>query len=232
MKQTIKVALITTLLAIGITATAQQNKIVFGAKAGFLFSDMSSGYPNHTKIKHAFTGGLTLDYYFSRDFYLASGLEFANKGSKHDIVNEHAESRITFQKSTIAAMYLQIPIHAGYKFDLSRETRLHVQAGPYIAYGLGGDTELGDIVKIEDGDGTVLVDLNDYVVTNGLWKRGYNTFSDEAFRRFDWGVGLAAAVEYQHVNIGLKFDLGLYNIDRQDNKVKNRTGYVTLGYKF
>ncbi|WP_029906441.1 porin family protein [Prevotella sp. 10(H)] len=233
MKQIFKISLIAIFFSAALITNAQEKKLVFGAKAGFVFSDLS-GYQFDTKIKYGFTAGLTFDYFLKPNIFLTTGLEVANKGSKFEIVDNYPEinTKITFKKSTAAAIYLQIPVHAGYQFDLSKTTRLSVQAGPYVAYGVGGQTELGDKVEIQSPDGTSTIGLAEYMkMTNG-WRRGEETFSDTGFRDFDFGVGAGAAIEYEHVNIGLKFDFGLYDVARGEEKVKNRNGYITLGYKF
>lgn len=233
MKQIIRITFATVFLIAGLSADAQEQKFFFGAKAGFVFSDLSE-YNYDTKMKHSFTGGLTFDYFLNRDLYLSSAIEFVNKGIKFDLLNvdEEMGESINFKKSTVAANYLQVPIHVGYKFDLSKSTRLMLQAGPYVAYGIGGQTELGDEVVIKTPEGTTSMGLSEYISMINGWRRGEETFSDTHFRELDWGVGIGLAIEYQHVNIGLKYDFGLYDISRDTKKVKNRNAYVTLGYKF
>lgn len=239
MKQIIKITLAAIFLIGGLSVSAQERKFFFGAKAGFVFSDLSN-YPYETKMKHAFTGGLTFDYFLNSDLYLSSAIEFANKGAKFDLLNNNEEqgTSVSIKESTVAASYLQVPVHLGYKFDLSEKTRLMIQAGPYIAYGISGQTEFGDEVVLKTPGGTTTMNLNEYMrhlPYNSLidtWMRGKETFSDTHFREFDWGIGIGLGVEYEHVNISFKYDFGLYDISRGDGKVKNRNAYVTLGYKF
>ncbi|MBK5722734.1 PorT family protein [Dysgonomonas sp. Marseille-P4677] len=232
MKQTSRIVFISMFLLVCMLSKAQERKLYFGVKAGFMFSDMS-GYPSDTKIKHAFTGGLTFDYFINSDLYLSSALEYANKGNKFDHVDEsYVEAIVTFKKSTVAAMYLQMPIHVGYKFDINKSTRLMIQGGPYIAYGLGGQTELGNDVIIQTQAGTTTTTLADYMASTNSWRRGEETFSEARLREFDWGIGLGLTLEYEHVNVGLRYDHGLYDIARWEKAVRNRAGYITFGYKF
>ncbi|MDR2001644.1 MAG: PorT family protein [Prevotella sp.] len=233
MRQIIKITLASIFLIAGFSANAQEKKFLFGAKAGFVFSDLSE-YSYKTKMKHSFTGGLTFDYFLNRDLYLSSAIEFSNKGTKFDLLNkdEKEGTSINFKESTVSANYLQVPIHVGYKFDLSEKTRLMVQAGPYVAYGISGQTELGDEVVLRTPEGTTTMSLNDYMKMIDGWRRGEETFSDTHFREFDWGIGIGLGVEYEHVNISFRYDFGLYDISREAEKVKNQNAYVTLGYKF
>ncbi|MFC4676477.1 porin family protein [Dysgonomonas termitidis] len=239
MKQKIKITLAAIFLIGGLSVSAQEKKFFFGAKAGFVFSDLSE-YSYKTRMKHSFTGGLTFDYFLNRDLYISSAIEFANKGAKFDLLNKNEEegTSLDIKNSTIAAFYIQVPVHLGYKFDLSEKTRLMVQAGPYIAYGVGGPTELGDEVILKTPGETITMNLNEYMrhlpyynLIND-WRRDKETFSDTHFREFDWGIGIGMGVEYEHVNISFRYDFGLYNISQEAGKVKNRNASVTLGYKF
>lgn len=233
MKQKIKITLAAIFLIGGLSASAQEKKFFFGAKAGFVFSDLSE-YSYKTRMKHSFTGGLTFDYFLNRDLYISSVIEFANKGAKFDLLNKNEEegTSLDIKNSTIAAFYIQVPVHLGYKFDLSEKTRLMVQAGPYVAYGISGQTELGDEVVLRTPEGATTMSLNDYIKMIDGWRRGEETFSDTHFREFDWGIGIGMGVEYEHVNISFRYDFGLYNISQEAGKVKNRNASVTLGYKF
>lgn len=116
--------------------------------------------------------------------------------------------------------YLQLPIHVGYKLTISDATKIGFHAGPYLAYGV-----------------------------DGSWKAkggSLDVFGDDAFlkmKRFDFGIGGGAFVEFDKFNIGLSYDLGLTNISDFDNGViegidtsdistKNVAAYLTVGYKF
>ena len=79
-------------------------------------------------------------------------------------------------RTKVQNSYLTIPILAAYKFDITDNTKFVINAGPYLAIGLGGKVkEDGDNCKIFDDKG-------------GDWKR------------FDlglqWGVGVELGEHY------------------------------------
>lgn len=240
MKQIIKTSMIAILLISGLTANAQyqyryeQPRLTFGVKSGVVFSDLG-GYRFSTNNKFGYTGGLVFNYFFKSDnFYASTGLEFSNKGSKFDLVVEDEMTKIkkTYLKSRIVAMYLQMPFHIGYKFDLSERSRLFIQGGAYIAYGVEGENELGDRVRIESAEGVQEIPLRDDEGGLHGMKVNWKTFDDNGFKRFDVGLGAAIAYEYDHVNIAFKYDWGLSDAKQNTGKARNRTGYITLGYRF
>ncbi|MDR1884607.1 MAG: PorT family protein [Prevotella sp.] len=247
MKQIIKITLATLLFVASLAANAQERKFIFGAKAGFVFSGLD-GYFYETEIKSAFTGGFTFDYFLNSGLHLSSAIEFVNKGAKFDFkVPKDQWVERTYEKSTVSAMYIQLPVHIGYRFNVSRRARLYIDAGPYIACGIGGQTELGDNVRLKLPEGDETKSLDEWMKQTNGWRRSGNTFGNKpksnykeyhwmllgkGFKEFDWGLGAGLAIEYDHINIGLKYDFGLYNLSQEDNNVKNRSAYATLGYKF
>lgn len=234
MKQFAKITLIAIFLFIGQTAKSQMSeRLVLGLKAGVAVSTLS-GYPYENMAKPTFNFGVTMDYKLNESLYITSAVEFVNKGAKFHLVNEHPEGNrtVTFDKSTVCAMYLQMPLHVGYRFNVSQNTNVVVHAGPYIAYGLSGKVELGDKVILKTSEGTTVVGLNDYIVSIGGVSREEETFSEEAFKKFDWGLGAGAKLEYNNTNIGVRYDIGLYDLARWDKGVYNKNFYATVGYKF
>lgn len=192
-----------------IGASAQSSPLQFGVKAGANLSNWS-GDINDTDAKFGFNVGVTVDYAFNTNWYLMSGLEFTTKGAKIDLITDYTGEYAT-AKLTGNAMYLQLPIHAGYKLPIAENTNLVFHAGPYLAYGVGGKVT----TKI-DGFGKVKDDF----------------FGDHSFKRFDFGLGFGAGVEFGKINAGLGYDFGLVNINQGIGTVRNMNGYLSVGYKF
>ena len=80
--------------------------------------------------------GVGMDYGFSEKWSLQSGLMISSKGWKY---KEEGE------KMTFRPIYLDIPILAAYKFNISDNTKFVINAGPYLAFGLGGKAKYGDV---------------------------------------------------------------------------------------
>lgn len=198
----IKVVLFAVALLIGVSASAQDQKAIFGVKGGVNMSNLS-GDVNGNKAKIGFNVGITLDYAFTPEWYLLTGLEYTTKGAKFD--------KIDGFKPSINAAYIQLPIHAGYKLEVSDATKVVFHAGPYLAYGVNGKAKAKtDGVEISE-----------------------NTFGDDGFKRFDFGVGLGVGLEFGKIGVGLGYDFGLVNIiDLSGASVKNGNAYLSVGYKF
>lgn len=208
MKTIIKTTLIVAALFFGLTMNAQDQPITFGVKVGANLSNFGGDVENN-KAKFGFNGGVTIDYAITPDFYLLSGLEFTTKGAKYEY-KEEGEN----EKGTMNAMYLQLPIHAGYKLTIAEGTKLVFHAGPYIAYGIGGK------ITDEDSEGKVKWDF-------------FGSKEEGLAKRFDFGLGLGAGVEFGKINVGLGYDFGLLNISHsKEGKLRNMNAYLTVGYKF
>lgn len=88
--------------------------------------------------------------------------------------------------------YLELPVHVGYRQVLNDRFAAVYGIGPYVGWGLWGGYKL-------DGDSGFDV----------------NVFTDDEYRRFDWGAGLSVALETRRLQIGASYDISF----RRPNKV-------------
>lgn len=186
-------------LAISITQVkAQEKPVTFGVKAGVNLSNFG-GDIKDTKSVFKYQVGFTTDIALLKNLYILTGLDFQVKGSKNKL---KSAGDIKYNP-----MYLSIPAHLGYKFELSSGSKLVIDAGPYIAYGIGGKVK---------GDGS-----------------SEKIFGDNRLKRLDYGIGGGIGFEFNKFCVNAGYDLGLANIsDMKGTKVKNRNAYLTFGYKF
>ena len=178
-----------------LTMSAQEDS-KWTVKAGMGMSSIV-GSDADTKSVLSYKAGISYDLGLSEKFSIIPGLEFVTKGFKSDAID-----------GNISMSYLQVPIHAAYKFSISDNMKLSVKAGPYVAYGLfGSDIEWygGGETNVFDSDG------------------GYN--------RFDAGVNVGASVDFNTFTIGVEYSRGLTKLD-SDYKQYNQAFGVVLGYKF
>ncbi len=202
MKKTIKSLFVLVLLISGVTnLTAQDNRLTLGVKGGINLSTLSMKDIPNPDSKVGFNLGLTVDYELGQRVYLLTGLEINTKGGKWKLYE---------LKASINQVYLQLPIHVGYKFEITESTKLVLHAGPYLAYGIGGKSKLEFEGQEEKED----------------------TFGSDGLKKFDVGIGLGFGVEFNQMCLGLGYDLGLYNISGEEESAKNRNFYLSIGYKF
>ncbi|MFT3993023.1 MAG: porin family protein [Dysgonomonas sp.] len=200
--KTVKVILFAVALLIGANANAQLGILPFsfGIKGGVNSSNFG-GDAKDTSSKAGWNAGLTLDVSLPASFYVASGVELTTKGAKFEGLGFE-------EKASANPLYIQVPIHLGYKISLVPTTKLVIHAGPYWAYGLTGK------VKV-DGEKT------DFFGKNGIAKKN------------DFGIGVGAGVKVLILNIGVGYDFGLANISDVDGtKIRNRNAYVSAGISF
>jgi hypothetical protein len=212
MKTIIKTTFVAITLLTTIIASAQEKPITFGVKAGVNLSNFTGDY---YKSKIGFRAGVSVDYAFTQDLYLLTGLNYSLQGAKLDLGNavsgtignalgslgdlgnifgdlgnilgNELGKKVGSKKTNVS--YLQLPIHLGYKLEITEETKLVFHAGPYLGYALKKD-----------------------------------------YKDFDYGVGLGTGAEFGKFGVDLGWDFGLAKVGV--GNAKNMNGYLTVGYKF
>ena len=194
--------MVVVLLAIASLAGAQN--FSFNVKGGLNLSNLS-GDVEDNKVKPGFHIGVGADYNFAPNMAIQSALLYSAKGAKADLEGIDI---------TLNANYLQLPVHFAYKIDAAPGTKVVLHAGPYIAYGVGGE------IKGKESGVTVAIDTFDGDI--GLMKR------------LDAGLGLGVSTEFVPILLDLGWDMVLINVARDsgNESVKNQNAYLTKGYRF
>lgn len=184
---------------LGMFALAGFSQVKWDAKFGMNFSNMTK--IDESKAFPGFTLGVGMDYGFNENWSLQSGLMISSKGFKFKEGD---------WKDKYRPIYLDIPILAAYKFNISDNTKFVINAGPYLAIGLGGKNKETDEEDIKLFD-----------------KDGYD------WKRFDlgiqYGIGLELSDRYL---INLTGQNGFISpVDGGDDP-KNMTFSIGVGYRF
>lgn len=188
---------------LGMFALAGFSQVKWDAKFGMNFSNMTKD--SEAKALPGFHLGVGMDYGFSENWSLQSGLLISSKGYKY----KEGE-----YKETTRPIYLDIPILAAYKFNISDNTKFVINAGPYLAFGLGGKNKVDGIDESE------------------------KVFGDDGWKRFDlgiqYGVGLEIGEHYLANLTGQNGFISPYDFpDGYDgDKPKNMTFSIGVGYRF
>lgn len=189
---------------LGMFALAGFSQVKWDAKVGMNFSNMTKF--DDTKALPGFNLGVGMDYGFSENWSLQSGLIISSKGYK---LKDYAKVR---------PIYLDIPILAAYKFNISDNTKFVINAGPYLAFGLGGKC------KFDEG--------GDYKLFKG------EDGEDAEYSRFDLGIQYGIGLEIgDHYLVNLTGQNGFISpFDYPDgydgDKPKNMTFSIGVGYRF
>ena len=228
----------------GITATSaqefrdmfgsdQKGKISYGVRAGLNISNIAGEYGQEAGDKldydtrAGFHIGGIVDIPITNGFYVQPGLLFTTRGAKESYSYREADYSEE-ATTTYKPMYLEIPVLASFRADVSRSVNVQVNLGPYFAFGLGGKCKY------------------EYSDTEGNSDDGKSPFfgessdNEEHFgaKRFDMGLSFGAGVTFKkHYYVGVAYDLGLTNmaIEKEwgkEAKFHNRNFSIQVGYNF
>ncbi len=196
-------------LTMGITASAvAQSEIKFGARAGLNFATLGGDNTDGIDSRVGFHIGGVADIPFTM---FASGDVMQYLYLQPGLLISTKGYKYGEGDHAIKARptYLEIPIMLSGAFPINDDIRVRANVGPYLAFGLLG--------KIKDDNN----DAMDY-------------FGDEGMKRFDFGLGFGAGVEWKQYYVGINYDLGLINTSNHtdDSKITNRAFMISLGYNF
>ncbi|WP_277235308.1 porin family protein [Phocaeicola salanitronis] len=196
----------------GMIAMVGFSQVRWNAEFGMTLSNMTK--LDDAKALPGFKLGVGMDYAFTDMWSLKSGLFFNSKG--------YMTKRKGY-KTTIRPTYMEIPIMAAINLPITENVKFVVNAGPYIAIGIGGKYkqhwDSGDDGKVFSGD-------------NGV---------DAMMNRFDLGLQYGVGVELaERYLISLNGQNGFINpfnrdqINKDGDKIspKNMNFAISVGYLF
>jgi hypothetical protein len=226
-----RLSLLLIVITSAVSSSYAQTK--FGIRAGVSFSNVTDKAENGDKAStQSLPGlhiGLTVDVHLAGNFYIQPAFLYARKGFKQEKGGFYG-SATNFQVRTD---YIELPVNFLYKPKLGMG-HLIMGAGPYIAYGTGGnwksDTDilLGDISM--KGEGEVAF-RNDGSIRND---------SEYNFGRpIDYGFNATLGYELrERLSIQFTGTVGIANLVPHLNgyqprgSLRNKGFGISLGYKF
>lgn len=191
---------------LGMFALAGFSQVKWDAKVGMSMTNLTGDMDGDMKI--GYNVGVGMDYAFSEDWSLLSGLNFTGKGAKDEGVK-------------VKMNYVELPILAAYKFALGENMKFVVNAGPYLAVGLGGKMT----VDGEDGGSVKLFSKEDGA-------------EEALMKRFDLGIQYGIGLEVgEHYLVNLTGQNGFINplndkVWGEELSTKNMAFSISVGYRF
>lgn len=190
---------------LGMFALAGFSQVKWDAKVGMSMTNLTGDMDGDMKI--GYNVGVGMDYAFSEDWSLQSGLNFTGKGAKDEGVK-------------VKMNYVELPILAAYKFALGENMKFVVNAGPYLAVGLGGKMT----VDGEDGGSVKLFSKEDGA-------------EEALMKRFDLGIQYGIGLEVgEHYLVNLTGQNGFINPLNDkvwgEASTKNMAFSISVGYRF
>lgn len=225
------------------------SQIAWSVKAGMTMNNMTK--LEDSKMKLGYTVGVGVDYAINDMWAIQSGLNITAKGTKSEYDDSDEDGKYV-ETTKYNPTYLEIPILAAVKFQIADNMKFTVNAGPYLAFGLGGKSK-----DSYDLSGEYAEDAKEYPedYSENSWKLFKKEKGEEkaALKRFDlglqYGIGLeisehylvSLSGQYGFINpINEKGRLGdaLYKYDKDTGKKgdkispKNMSFAISVGYKF
>jgi hypothetical protein len=183
-----------------------QAQVKFGPTVGLNLSTAivkSGGTKMDTKSIVGFNVGLISEFNLTGNLFLQPALLFTTKGTK--------VSDVEFE-STITPSFIEIPVNVVYKFG-SESVKFFLNAGPYVAYGIGGKIKSGgESVKIKFGSGE----------------------SDD-MKPFDFGLTFGAGIELNNFIVSAHYGFGITNLSpvtTDNTEAKVRVIGFSVAYLF
>lgn len=208
-----RLGILTLLFALTILPTMAQKEIRYGVQAGAGISRFINS-KLHNNV--SYSAGAKMDVRFTEQpVYMSTGLFLTRKGGK---------SNKDIGNFTVESYYLELPIRVRFEQLLNDEFTFFQEVGPYLAYGLFGDTTSDQYTTtiIENGTPKEIV----------VPSQSYSTFSSQGIKRFDLGVGFKLGVIcYEHFEVSVSIDWGLLKPQRKANG-KNQNISFNIGYLF
>ena len=212
---------------LGMFALAGFSQLKWDAKVGMSMTNITQV---DMDMKVGYTLGVGMDYAFSDMWSLQSGLNFTSKGAKDSYEEEGV--KVNYKE---CSHYLDIPILAVAKLNLSDNIKFVVNAGSYFSFGLGGKATY----NVEyNGENLNLEELG--LGDSKLFSKEEGV-GEALMKRFDmglqYGVGLEIKEHYL-VNItGQNAFTQVYNgnwVDGKNKKIhpKNMAFMISVGYRF
>lgn len=214
--------------------SAQFDQLRYRVEGGAVASRVSGiGHPaDPFLLGFRLSGQVVFPFKYS-NFALQTGLTLTNKGEKSNFYIEdktegYSGGRFTLsESSSLAFMYLSLPLEVSYRLNLNPNNRIYLAVGPSFNYGLVGT-------------------IND-LKAPGV-KKSYDVFGQNLFKRFEVSLGANAMYEYRRFYIKAGAEYGLTTIDSEHKKLtltdryavspfaqdhaRHALVYLTLGYQF
>ncbi len=182
----------------------------------------NNGDTEDNAVLPTFNVGFMSQFGISKAFDLETGLLLQGRGSKAETTFNNGD----FVKSRFNPLYVELPLNAIVKIPTGGSTGLFVNAGPYVAMGVGGKSKFdSQILGITSSGEEDIQFNNDDPTTSGQEGAAYNKL-----KRFDYGVNLGAGFDLKSVIIKANYGLGFAKINSTEtnNSANDKNKYRTL----
>jgi len=215
-------------------ALSLQAQVSWNIRAGMTYSNISyerDGNKANTESIPGVSLGLGVNLPIWGALSLEPGIQYVKRGFRAP-----GEGQIGWgTKFKARASYLELPIGAVYSPQVG-PGKLHLAAGPYIGYGMGGKWDSDGMVIVGD---IAFEGSGDLFFKNDGFEGGKRTNSYSYAKPWDYGLNLKAGYTFmKHYGLNLVFQQGLANLHQKfgdykpDGSLRNKSFGIELNYNF
>lgn len=183
------------------------------------------------KAAYQFHAGLIADYVFSKNMYAGLGFVFNQSGYKQDCLmtsgqywDDEGGNYDGEQTVKMTTNKLDIPIHIGGMYNFSSDTRLFLEAGPYLSYTISGNRKLtGTFTEYDDIHSSETEHINEKE------KIGKGSLKD--FQKLGYGLSATVGASFNKIILQFTYQRGL-NKTIKKKKQYEQNMLLSLGYEF
>ncbi len=198
---------------------------------------------SYSGLELGFRASIGLAYYINEVHYLATGLNYHMSGAD-DITDmplsyfyEPANGSKKLEGELNANLknhILSIPLNYGVRLPFEFENlAISVEAGPYLAYMLSSQLELGNAERALGLDKHLKPEFQLVKSTNMAKINLYDKQGVEALNRFDAGLGISLLFELKELYLRAGANFGLTNMYKDKlNTWRNQDYYINVGIHF
>lgn len=195
-------------LLLGLLTIVGYSQARFDIHGGMSMANITN---SEADLKVGYTLGVGMDYSFNDMWSLQSGLNFTSKGCKA------SEAGVDLKMNPV---YLDIPLLAALKINITEGNRFLINLGPYVGFGLGGK------MTVEQGGAEIGTKL--FKKVDGAQEAVMNRCA----------IGLQYGIGFEldnHYLVNLTGQYGFTNMVKEsfaDESNKNLAFLLTVGYRF
>ena len=129
--------------------TGEPAKVLrFGVRVGLTSSNLTNNYDASSRDmkwknqnwKNGFTFGGVVDINIRNYFAIQPGIFFVSRGNTYSMLISN-DNKLKMLEGKCNGNYWQIPVMFSFRLGVAELAQLHLDVGPYFAYGFGGKNE-------------------------------------------------------------------------------------------
>ena len=206
-------------LCTGVFTAAKSQVYIQG---GINLANVSTSASGETQSNHmltTFNAGILGRINIAAPLAFETGLLLDGRGAK----SKNTSSGNNYYTAKFNPLYLEVPANLVLKLPIQNTSNIFINAGPYIAMGIGGKSKIdGNVAGVEF-----------HSSENIKFTSTDPNENDQAYsklKRFDYGVNLGAGIDVGKILLKVNYGLGLAKINstQTDNSTNDKNKYRTV----